>query len=60
MDFNKVIETKDGGVQVEASFNAEEVAFLIELAVTTLLRDGAITYVNQTTEAVVPAGSALN
>lgn len=60
MDFNKVIETKDGGVQVEASFNAEEVAFLIELAVTTLLRDGAITYVNQTTETVVPAGSVLN
>ena len=60
MDFNKVIETKDGGVQVEASFNAEEVAFLIELAVTTLLRDSAITYINQTTEAVVPAGSVLN
>lgn len=59
MEFKKVIETKDGGVQVDAEFDADEVAFLIEYAVASLLRDGAMPFLAETASDVAPTTDTL-
>jgi hypothetical protein len=45
-----VIETEDGVVELEANLSAKEAAFVLEVGLNTLMREGALPFVHNTPE----------
>lgn len=56
MEIKKTIESKEGNVEVHADFNPEEVSFIMEVGISTLLAAGAFPFIKQST---VDAGQVI-
>lgn len=49
MKVNKTFEMENGSARIDAEFDAEELNFIVEVGLATLLTQGAYPFVNQDT-----------